>query len=80
MSSLGKPRDANGYPRDGIFYPTLTLMMDTDIPLLGVDIGCSVIVAFAGHTHMFFESVQFTERLHVTLSLLVYFVMTAVCI
>ena len=29
--SIGKPRDANHDPRDGFSYPTLTLMMDSNI-------------------------------------------------
>ena len=29
LSSLGKPCYANRDPRDGFFYPTLTLMRDT---------------------------------------------------
>ena len=31
LSSLGKPRDARD-PRDGFFYPTLKLMMETYSP------------------------------------------------
>ena len=29
LSALGKPRDANGDPRGGFFYPTPTLMIDS---------------------------------------------------
>ena len=29
LSSLGKPRDGKRDPRDGFFYPTLTLMIDS---------------------------------------------------